>query len=520
MAGEFDMLSQQHTVGYPPDWRHAEAPRLWLYNLHYMDYLWALSAEDAKALVLNYIDNHPPQQDHCGWEPYPISLRLMNWCALLYGRDRQATLADAKAHAKISGCIGQMAHWLSKNLETHILANHLLENYLALTFAGACFSEQVTGLTSASRSRPEGWWSIGIKGLTEELQEQLLPDGGHYERSPMYQSRLLCALLWLINGAKRQTKDLLIPYATQMADFLAAMTHPDEDIALFNDSAFGIYNTPTELFDFAKRLGLAVDPSAAVKTQWLADSGYAVAGSDGHRFLMDAGELAPAYQPGHAHSDLLSFECSFFGKRLIVDGGNYDYVPSEMRAYCRGVKAHNTIEIEGQDQCELWSSFRVGRRAYPREVSVQADAVSGRLSVNASHDGYQHLPGRPAHTRQATWHPHGILWIEDQVSSTKEVDVVSRLRLADGWSLSQVAAGQYDLALEGDVVTIKFYGQTVWEIEDGWYCPHFYERRPCRVLTLRTRGTAVRSRFVIAAGKIDSGSPFERLQIGDVAYGL
>ncbi len=522
--GELTFLNQTYAIGSPLDWGTTQPPKLWQYNLHYMDYLWALPADGVRALVLDYIERHPPKQGNCGWEPYPLSLRLMNWCALLYGRDREQTLADHAEHAKISGCIRLMAAWLSQNLETHICANHLLENYLALAMTGNCFvseAELPEGKTTYENELPVAWWLIGVEGLQNELGEQTLADGGHYERSPMYQSRLLCALLWVLNSARPKYREMLTPYAQRMANHLAAMTHPDGQIALFNDAAFGIYNTPGELFDFAERLGIEVDRKAVSRSAWLAESGYAVGGSDNaadHRFIMDAGELGPSYQPGHAHSDLLSFELSLFGKRLVVDAGNYDYVASDMRAYCRGVEGHNTIEINGQDQCELWSAFRVGRRAYPRKVAVDCDPSTGELSVSASHNGYDHLPGRPRHTRRATWHPEGVLLVEDRVDSAEEVDVVSRLRLGEGWTLRPVNVDHYELAQGGDVATIRLFGEAGWEVEDGWTCPHFYDKRPCRVLTLRARGSAVRCGFIIAAGTIDGAVPFESVELGGKTY--
>ena len=538
LRGELTFLNQTHDVGSPPKWDTTDPPKLWQYNLHYMDYLWALPADDARALVLDYIEQHTPLAGHCGWEPYPLSLRLMNWCALLYGRDREETLADEAGHATISATIRLMAGWLSRNLETHIRANHLLENDLALAFVGGCFHPTDKEIEAGGQDDEiHGWWTLGYEGVKYELGEQVLADGGHYERSPMYQSRLLCGLLWLLNQPidKDDLLDDLKFYPQRMANHLAAMTHPDGQIALFNDAAFGVYNTPEELFDFAERIGIRVDRAASNTTHWLAESGYAVGGSGadtgdhsggdsegdsgtGHRFIMDVGELAPSYQPGHAHSDLLSFELSLFGKRLIVDAGNYDYIPSEMRRYCRGVKAHNTLEINGQDQCELWSAFRVGRRASPVDVHVQVQQGGEPMTVQASHNGYDHLPGRPRHTRTAKWYAQGVLLVEDRVESTEEVQVVSRLRLAEGWALRTVNLDHYELAHGQDIATIKLMGENGWQIEEGWTCPGFYEKRPCRVLTHRTRGRSVRSGFCIVAGRPTGITPFEKVQLNGQTF--
>jgi len=124
-----------------------------------------------------------------------------------------------------------------------------------------------------------------------------------------------------------------------------------------------------------------------------------------------------------------------------------------------------------------------------------------------------HLPGRPRHTRRAKWYDQGVLWVEDRVESAEDVEVVSRLRLGEGWTLRAVNVDQYELAHGDDVATIRLLGAAGWQMEDGWYCPRFYDKRPCRVLTCRTHGKDVRSGFCIAAGKIDAITPFEHVEI-------
>ena len=73
----------------------------------------------------------------------------------------------------------------------HLLGNHLLENGIALAFTGACFEGP-----DAAR-----WLATGLGILREQLPEQILADGMHFERSPMYQIRLAHSVMAEDGGA-------------------------------------------------------------------------------------------------------------------------------------------------------------------------------------------------------------------------------------------------------------------------------------------------------------------------------
>ena len=86
LDGQFSFLNRKDTIGWPPDWNRHDLPKLWLYHLHYFEYLWSLSYEQAKALVLDWIENHPLRERQVGWESYPTSLRLMNLCGVFFSK--------------------------------------------------------------------------------------------------------------------------------------------------------------------------------------------------------------------------------------------------------------------------------------------------------------------------------------------------------------------------------------------------------------------------------------------------
>ncbi len=231
--GQFRFLNEEHTLG-DIGWDNLSVERLWRYNLHYFDDLNASSAAGRatqhRELVTRWIGENPPGKG-TGWEPYPTSLRIVNWVKWFVGGTR--------AEARWVHSLAVQARWICKRLECHLLGNHLLANAKALVFAG-CFFEG---------PEAEDWVSRGLAILERELHEQILADGGHFERSPMYHALVLEDVLDLlaiigarapVTSAVRRLEPGLREIAPRMLRWLHAMMHPDGTLGLFNDTAEGI----------------------------------------------------------------------------------------------------------------------------------------------------------------------------------------------------------------------------------------------------------------------------------------
>jgi uncharacterized heparinase superfamily protein len=93
----------------------------------------------------------------------------------------------------------------------------------------------------------------------------------------------------------------------------------------------------------------------------------------------------------------LSFELSLFSQRLLVNGGTSEYGISSVRHYERSTKAHNTVVVNNENSSEVWSRFRVARRAYPYDIKIEE--LENFLSIACAHDGYKRLIGKPIHRR-------------------------------------------------------------------------------------------------------------------------
>ena len=141
--------------------------------------------------------------------------------------------------------------YLSKNLEKHLLGNHFFANAKALIFSGLFFEGQES----------EDWYKIGSNIVINELDEQVLNDGGHFELSPMYHCIFLEDLLDLVNIHNVYSKKIipkLLSKITVMFYWLKTMSHPDNDISFFNDSAFGVAPNHNELLRYANRLNINI----------------------------------------------------------------------------------------------------------------------------------------------------------------------------------------------------------------------------------------------------------------------
>lgn len=478
-AGRFTFTSDERTLGWPPDWATANAPLLWRYNLHYLEWLWALPAEERLAAALDWSRRNPPTPGAVGWAPYPTSLRLPTLCML--------AAHDPEAAGKLWPTIWRQAEHLSHRLEYHLLGNHLLENGIALAFTGACFADP-----DADR-----WLHTGLGLLRDQLPEQVLRDGMHFERSPMYQVRLVHALALAANTGNEQVRSLVVDPLARMTAALESLCHPDGQIALFNDAAFGVYPEPGTVTAFARAV-LGDDRNGPRHTH-LPDAGYFMDRTPGgDAVFCDAGPLGPDYLPGHAHGDIFSFELSLGGNRIVVDAGTYDYVPSEMRSYCRSTAAHNTVTVDDADQAEFWSAFRVGRRGRPHGI-VHAAATDG-FTLSGWHDGFRHLRGRPIHRREFRWHDAGVLVVRDEVIATKAVTVASRIHLHPDCRISEVA-DRIVRGTHGDVpFTLAVAEGPAPRVTDGWYCPGFGVRQRNPVIVLESRAARSRFTFAIARG--------------------
>lgn len=263
------------------------------------------------------------------------------------------------------------------------------------------------------------WLKRGLVILNKEIPEQILADGGNFELTPMYHNTILADMLDLYQLSLVYPQK--IPKATsqywreligKMLSWAEQMQHPDGDVSFFNDSAMGIAPKLADLQRYAKAIGIKLPITNKNQVNHLKESGYVVIQDDMNKLIIDVAKVGPDYIPGHAHADTLSFELSIDGHRVFVNSGTSVYGVGEERLRQRKTEAHNTVVVDDMDSSEVWSGFRVARRAYPGKPVITE--TEGDISIECSHDGYMRLPGKVKHTRK--WRlKEGDLFINDNL---------------------------------------------------------------------------------------------------------
>jgi hypothetical protein len=348
------------------DWSFADYGMLWTYNLNYFDWLYQSGMFKEQGLeTLRQFYATPADENPIILHPYPTSLRIINTAKFI-------SRWDIKEDWLYNELVSDLK-FLSSRLEYHLLANHLLENAFALYIGGL-----ITDQKEITQS--------GKKLLILELKEQVLDDGMHFERSPMYHLIILERLLDAHNFAKAVGDDLepvLESYAVKMTGL--AMNWKDLDrIPMMQDSAYDIALSVSDILEYSKRLLGQDYPS---RSNDLLDSGYRRLNCENFTLFANVGSINPSYQPGHAHADELNFELFFEGKPIIVDTGVSTYEKNERRLFERSTSSHNCV-VSGSNSSDVWSGFRVGSRASVK-IGVDDDQI-----LTAEHNGYGTITSR------------------------------------------------------------------------------------------------------------------------------
>lgn len=350
------------------------------------------------------------------WDPYTISVRVPKWL------EYDDPIVQRSVHDQLA--------YLAKNIEHDIGGNHVIKNLRALILGGMDMRNQ----------------------LRREVKEQILPDGGHFERTPTYHVEVLNDLRdisavidepWLRDAIER------------MQHFLDAITLPDGTLPLLKDTVL----TEPRATDNGQR------------TTLFKDTGFAIVRTRDAYTIADFGPPGPDYLLAHAHADALSFELAIDGRRTIVDSGVFEYEAGEWRDYFRSTRAHNTVEVAGENQSEVWSSFRVARRA--RVKLVRFEETADAITLVAEHDGYARLHPAVIHRRTFAWPREGpLLIVTDELLGRGTTTAVSRLHL-------------HPDAMRPNITTFGF--DDVRE-ETGWYAEQFNEKRENVVIAMRKAG--------------------------------
>jgi uncharacterized heparinase superfamily protein len=434
--------------------------------------------------------------------------------------------------------LAKQARRLASRFERDIGGNHLWENARALAALGCVYEGD----------EAEGWRKQGLTTLWQCIREQLSPEGEHFERSPMYQAELAhgleesAAVLRLIDA---ESSERCRATAVRMTEFLNGVRHPDGGLPLLGDTTrdeelFSLspcgkgngsegYKTATARVEINPNLKAAPSldraphdhdtpltphpfPARREGNYWHGD--YFVHRSERGFLLFDAGDVGPDHLPAHAHSDLLGFEASAFGRRLFVDSGVYSYAGPKREEY-RKSAAHNVLTVDDLELADVWGSFRVGRRGHV--VSRRSGKTAGVQWIKAEHDAYRRLGVRV----QRWWliEESGAVWISiHAVLGRGDRRLSERLHLHPEivWTRN---AESVNLQTGGGELSWMLASPTGLRMETTGYSERFHEEVPKTTLVMEqwselpavsAWGIAFGAATFQAAAKIDGG----RLVVG------
>jgi uncharacterized heparinase superfamily protein len=355
-------------------WARALSSFSWLRHLRAADT--AIAKANARALVEDFLVASGKPSQSPAWETRTAARRLLAWLSqspiILYGADRAFYRRFMKG-------IGRTEQFLERKLYQGVTGEDRLTVAIALVELGLCAEGAARLLQRSGRL------------LADELQRQILPDGGHVSRNPQMLIDLLLDLLPLRQAyAARgvQPPPQLLNAIDRMMPMLRLFRHGDGALALFN----GMGVTPPEQLATV----LAYDDTRARALTNAPHSGYQRLEMQDAIVIMDAGRPPPPVFSTRAHAGSASFEFSSGAHRLVVNCGAPDAnrAPAQLEA-ARMTAAHSTLVIGDRSSCRF--AFHAGLRNWlgdeiisgPDRVDVERGEAATGASLVIEHNGYE-----------------------------------------------------------------------------------------------------------------------------------
>jgi hypothetical protein len=424
------------------NWDEKEYGKLWNYNLQYLDYINQQNIDQKTAIALIHSLSKEIFAGRIKNEPYPASLRILNLIKFIHRTNEKNGMVLTFLNNQIT--------YLRKNKEYHILGNHLLENAFALT-AGAMVCRCHKLFKASSRL------------LMAELNEQILPDGAHFERSVMYHAILFERLLDLINMCQKidvdesdKLKLELTKFAEKMLGFLPQICFSNMDMPMFNDASNGISSSMNELIHYASNLGIKPFPIQ------LKECGYRKLLSENYELVMDVEGIAPDYQPGHAHADSTSFVCYVNHEPFLVETGTSTYQADKRRAIERASSSHNVVVVNQINSADVWGAFRVGKR--PKVKILKEESNELVVTHNAYSDQGVWSLKRSINVGQN-------LTITDEVKANRKLD--SCIAYFHFHPEVQITLNEKEALIHSEIANLKFEGALKIELNSYEFAEGF-----------------------------------------------
>jgi uncharacterized heparinase superfamily protein len=367
-----DRRSPFETTPPSDEWAVILLSFAWLRHLRAADS--AITRANARALIDDWINLqgafHP-----LGWRLDILTRRILCWLS-------QAPFvlqdADPKFYRRFIRSLSRQVRYLRRSLQHSRDGVPRLQAVIALNTASLCMQGQSRSLRANARR------------LIEELNAQILPDGGHISRNPGALIEILADLLplrQLFFARNLQPPQSLNNAIDRMMPMLRFFRHGDGNFAQFN----GMGGTPIDLLATV----LAYDDARGAPLSNAAHSGYQRLEAGQTALIIDTGKPPPVTVSQEAHAGCLSFEMCWKQHRLIVNCGLPNVNRETWRQVARATPAHSTATLNERSSCQFLESGPVKRllsgipiAAGPRHVTTRREEHEDEIVLHASHDGY------------------------------------------------------------------------------------------------------------------------------------
>jgi uncharacterized heparinase superfamily protein len=344
----------------------------WLRHLRAADS--AITRANARALVDEWITLQG-SWNATAWRPDILSRRIISWIC-------QSPLllndADVRFYRRFMRSLSKQVRCLRRAVGHTRDGLPRLQAVMALCYAALCLAGQSRHLRKSSR------W------LVEELDRQILPDGGHISRNPGALIELLLDLLPLRQAFSSRNvapPPALLNAIDRMMPMLRFFRHGDGNFAHFN----GMGATQPDLLATV----LAYDDARGEPVANAPHSGYQRVEAGEVVLLMDAGRAPPIALSQEAHAGCLSFELSVKGQRIIVNCGIPATNRETWRQVARATAAHSTVTFNDTSSCRFLESGAFKRLLFgapiiggPVHVTMTREDRWDSVVLRGSHDGY------------------------------------------------------------------------------------------------------------------------------------
>lgn len=462
-----------------------------------------------------------------------VAIRAIHWIwAYFFFRDSPSFGPDTKRRFLEALSVHGDYIWHNLEFDKRVIGkrhvrqngNHYISNLAGLVYLGIV----LPGPT------PKKWLSAALNELDEELRDQVLEGGVHWELSPSYHRLVLemclsAVVLCRLNGV--QVPDSTLQRLEAMCGFTMHYTRPDGLCPMVRDADDGrlcwlngddfrdhrhvlalggvFFNRPDlaargggALEDVLWMLGpagvqaarsLARSKTGDLTSQGFAEAGYYVLRSGGgsHVFVGCADVGMKGSYGGHAHNDVLSFELFHRDAGFVTDCGTYMYGGDpEGRNQFRSTAFHNTARVDGveQNRFDPAELFGMSNDARPQVLAWRSTPEFDFL--RAAHFGYQRLEDPVVHQRDFFLDKlNDELMVIDKFQGRGEHSLEVFLHVSPEVRIRQVAGNRFALEARESRVIVEFQHDGDWRIEeqDGWVSERYGTKRPGRKLVLSSR---------------------------------